>query len=451
MNTIIVGGGLVGATLAERLAREEHNVTVVERDTERARELAASLDVHVIPGNGATAPVLRRAGIEDAELLIAITDSDETNMVVGLLGATLFHVPRIVVRLRDNTHAEGFELIAGERKVDYVRVNPEEATVDRIFSLLEVPGAVDVASFLGGRLLIAGFRITENSEFAGLEVSTHMKLLFPDTPTLVAAVHRGDDWIIPHAGEEFRVGDIIYFAVPREELDHIVALVGSPPPKGHRVMIAGAGSIGIALARRLEKAGVPTVLVEESADLAEKASEVLDKTFVVRGKPTERECLVEENIERVSTFVAVTGDHEVNLVSSLLAKRLGASRAFALVDNPALVNLIGEVGIDAIISPRALAVGMISQHVRRGRVHAGSALIEEEVDVVEVEVDEKSPLISGTIEKLDLPKGVLVIAVRRGDRLWVPQGQDRLEPGDQALLITATDGAKHLDEYLARD
>jgi trk/ktr system potassium uptake protein len=448
MNILIVGGGLVGSTLAAKLARDGHDVTLVETEGAKVRDLQTRLDVQLVEGNGATAPVLRRAGVEEADLLVATTDSDEANMTVGLLATTLFHVRRVVVRLRDPGHAEGFQLLSREHPDQHVRLNPEAAAVDRIFSLLEVPGAVDVVSFLGGRVVLAGFRISPASDFAGLLLS-HMKLLFPATPTLVTAIQRDDEWIIPHGNEEIQAGDLIYFSIAREELSDVASLVGAAADGRRHVMIAGAGRIGLEVARRLEAVGRETVLIEADATLARRAEEVLERTLVVHGEVTDRALLEEEDIERVSTFVAVTPDHEINLVSSLLAKRLGAGRAFALVDNPALANLIGDVGIDAVISPRLLAVGLILQHIRRGRVRLVAALLEDKVEAIEAEAVPGSRLTSGPLASLGLPRGAIVAALRRGDRLLLPGGADQVEPGDQVLIITTTEKAARLDAFLS--
>jgi trk system potassium uptake protein TrkA len=448
MNILIVGGGLVGSTLAAKLAHDGHDVTLVETESAKVRDLQTRLDVQLVEGNGATAPVLRRAGVEETDLLVATTDSDEANMTVGLLATGLFHVGRVVVRLRDPGHAEGFQLLSRGRPDSHVRLNPEAAAVDRIFSLLEVPGAVDVVSFLGGRVVLAGFRISPASDFAGLLLS-HMQLLFPATPTLVTAIQRDDEWIIPHGDEEIRAGDLIYFSIAREELRDVASLVGAAADDRRHVMIAGASRIGLEVARRLEAAGMETVLIEADAALARRAEEVLERTVVIHGQVTDRTLLEEEDIERVATFVAVTPDHEVNLVSSLLAKRLGAGRAFALVDNPALANLIGDVGIDAVISPRLLAVGLILQHIRRGRVRSVAALLEDKVEAIEAEAVPGSRLTSGPLAAVGLPRGAIVAAALRGDRLLLPRGADRVEPGDRVLVITTTEKAPRLDAFLS--
>lgn len=448
MNVVIVGGGLVGSTLAGKLSRDGYDVTLVEQDPTMVADLSEHLDVQVIVGNGAGAAVLRRAGIEEAELLVATTDSGEVNMVVGMLGTSLFHVPRVVVRLRDPELAEGFELISKDHRGDYVRVDPEAAAVDRVMALLEVPGAVDLVSFFEGRVLLVGFRMSPSADFVGLTLA-HIRLMFPATAALVAAIHRGDDWIIPNGDEEIRAEDLVYFAVVRSELGNVLTLMDSTPEAQRKVMIAGAGRIGLALARRLEMGPGQVVVVEASRERAREAEAVLERALVICGPVTDRSLLDEEDIARVSTFVALTPDHEVNLVSSLLAKRLGAKRAFAMVDNPALANLIGEIGIDAVISPRSLAVGLMLQHIRRGRIRSAATLLEDKIEVIEAEALPGSRLTSATLAELGLPRGVLVAARARGDELLMPQGGDRIQAGDEVLILATSDRAKALDHFLS--
>ncbi len=448
MNIAIVGAGRVGQTLAEKLARDGHDVSLIESDSAKVRALSETLDVQLIEGNGATAPILRRAGIEKANLVVAVTDHDEVNMVVGLLASFAFNVPRILVRLRDADHAEGFDLIGQDHPGEHVWVNPDVAAVDRIASLLEVPGAVDVVSFMDGELIVAGFRIGSQSDFVGVRVSD-LNLLFAATPTLAVAIHRNDDWIIPHGGEEITIGDLVYFAIAREHLDDVLPLVGAPKDDRRTIMIAGAGPIGLELARRLEAGDVRTVLIESDAELAQEASEQLNDALVVKGHATDQALLEEEDIERVSTFVAVTPDHETNLVGGLLAKRLGAGRAVVLVDNPALVDLVGEIGIDAIISPRLLVIGLALQHIRGGRVRTVAQLLEDRIEIVEAEVGKRSTLAKGTLSEIKLPRGVLVAALKRGDRLLVPRGADQVEPGDRVLLISTAENASKLADFLS--
>ena len=448
MNIAIVGAGRVGQTLAEKLARDGHDVSLIESDAAKVRALSETLDVQLIEGNGATAPILRQAGIEKANLVVAVTDHDEANMVVGLLASFAFNVPRIVVRLRDADHAEGFDLISQDHPGEHVWVNPDMAAVDRIASLLEVPGAVDVVSFMDGDLVVAGFRIGAQSDFVGVRVSD-LNLLFAATPTLAVAIHRNDDWIIPHGGEVIAIGDLVYFAIAREHLGDVLPLVGAPKDDRRTIMIAGAGPIGLELARRLEAGDGRTVLIESDEKLAQEASEQLNETLVVMGHATDRALLEEEDIDRVSTFVAVTPDHETNLVGGLLAKRLGAGRAVVLVDNPALVDLVGDIGIDAIISPRVLVIGLALQHIRGGRVRTVAQLLEDRIEIVEAEVGKRSTLAKGTLSDIKLPRGVLIAALKRGDRLLVPRGSDQAEPGDRVLLITTSENASKLADFLS--
>ena len=448
MTIVIVGGGLVGSTLAEKLSRDGHDVALVETDPALIRDLSERLDAQVVHGSGSSTRVLREAGIEKASLVVATTASDEVNMVVGLLAAERFHVPRTVVRLRDPDHAESFARLCERCEGEHVVVNPEAAAVERILSLLEGPGALDVVSFFDDQLLVAGFRIPETSELAGLLVS-HIDLLFAGTATLVAAIHRADEWIIPHGEEEIRARDLVYLAFPRAELEPILALIGPVESRGQHVMVAGAGRFGIELVRRLEGHARRVVLVEEDPAQARDAAEKLGETLVVCGSLTDQEVLEEEEIEHVSTFVATSDDNETNLVSALLAKRLGARRAFALLDVPGLAELIGEIGIDAVISPRLLAIGLTLQHIRGAGVHSVAALTEDRIEIVDAEAAAGSRMTSGTLREIELPRGVLLAALRRGEELLLPSGDDRVEPGDEMLFITTTEQAPKLAAYLS--
>ncbi len=456
MQILIVGGGLVGSTLAERLSQSGRDVVLIERDGELARRLMARLDVQVIEADGTLASVLRDAGIEKADVVVAMTESDEANMVVAMLSATLFEVPCMLVRLRKAGHEEGFAWIARERGRDYRAINPVSASVDRILALLVVPGAIDVAPFMDDELLVAGFRIRAGSDLAGLTVS-HMSLLFADAPTLVAAIQRGSQWIVPHGGEELRAGDIAYFAIGRADLPNVISLVRgetasrTQPGDRQRVVIAGATAIGLDLARRLEAEHVRVVMIEEDAVRAREAAEQLDDTLVVHGRATDETLLEEEEIERVSAFVAVTSDFENNLVAGLLARRLGAERAFALIDNPDLVHLIGEVAIDAIISPRLLAVSLALQHIRGVGVRSVAALLEDRIEVIEAECSAVSKLVGKELANLGLPRGVLIAALRRNGRILVPRGGDRIEAGDRVLFVTTIEEAPRISSLLSAD
>jgi trk system potassium uptake protein TrkA len=444
---LIVGGGLVGQTLAAKLAADGQDVTLVERDPIKVNELQDLLDVQVIEGNGSTARVLRQAGIESCSLVVASTDRDEVNVVVGLLAAELFHVPRVVVRVRDVDHEEGFRIAGRQHSLDYALVNPEAAAVERIATLLQVPGALDVSAFLGGDVLVAGFRIASSSDFAGLRVSD-MSLLFADAATLAVAIHRGPKWTIPDGSDVIEAGDLVYFSISRHDLGDVLALVGVVEDDRSRIIIGGASSIGLALAKRLMERGQRVVVIEDEHDRSKLAADELIPSLVIAGKVTDQGLLEENQIENVSTFVAVTEDHETNLVACLLAKRLGAGRTLALVDNPALVAMVSDIGIDAIISQRLLTIGLTMQHIRGAGVRSGAALLEDEVEIMEVEAVRGCRLTSGPLMEVKLPKGVLVAAVKRGDKLAIPGGRDTVEAGDHVLLITTSDLASKLTEYL---
>ena len=448
MRALIVGGGLVGSTLASRLSREGHDVVVIESAGGPLKALAEQLDIQTVAGNGTTVAVLRDAGIEDCDVLFACTSSDEANMVAALIGSTIFHVPRVVARLRELDHQASFRAIAERLAGEHVSLNPDMAAVEKVISLLPVPGALDIAPFLDGRLLVAGFPIRPGSDFDGLLFS-HMRLLFPSAPVLIVAVCRGDVWLIPRGDDEIRAGDTVYFALDPAEMDNVLSLLGLRRAVERRVMIAGATRIGLALAARLEQDGIPVTLIEERDEAARHAAATLSDVLVIRGVPTNQELLGEEGVERAAAFVACTDSHQHNVVASLVARRLGAGHTFALVDDPGLADLVGDLGIDAIISPRLLTVGLALHFARRGRVRAAAAFIEDFVEAVEVDVSSDSQLTRATIAELGLPRGVIVAAALRGERLLVPTGSDRIAAGDRVLLVAAVEDARTLDALLA--
>lgn len=449
MQIVIVGGGRVGTTLADKLSQEGHDVTLLEQDPQAVAELSDALDVRVVEGNGATAEALRRAGAEGAQLLLATSDSDEVNFVAGRVAASMLRVGTVVVRLRDPAHEEAFRALSSGDDAHVVCVNPEAAAVEKIVSLLELPGASDVEAFMDGQLLVAGFRILDTSEFADRPVSD-MGLFFAGTPSLVAAIQRGDEAMVPHGEESIRVGDLVYFAIARPELEGVLELMGAGEAPRRRILVAGATRLGLAVARRLHGLGRSLTLLEADPRAAGRAVEHLPAgVHVAKGSATSQRLLEEYEIESADAFVALTPDYETNLVAGLLARRLGAKRAFALVDNPALADLIGETAIDAPISPRLLAIGLINRHVPRGgSLLSVAAILGDRVEVIEAEAVKGSRITAGPLAELGLPRGLLVAALRRGGRLRVPQGTDRVEPGDRLLLIATTEQTKKVGDVL---
>jgi trk system potassium uptake protein TrkA len=304
-----------------------------------------------------------------------------------------------------------------------------------------------VVSFFDGQLLVAGFHIKPESEFSGLLLS-HLRLLFPATPMLVVAIRRNGSWRVPFGDDEIRAGDLVYFAMDPNELDNVLVLLGQHRGAERRVMIAGATRIGVRLARRLEEDGVSVVLIDARRDACDRAAAELDDTLVIHGSPTDRELMTEEGAERAEGFVACTDRHEENVVACMLAGRLGAAHTFAVVDNPALAELTGDLGIDAIISPRLLSVSLALQFARKGKITAVAALLEDSVEVFQVEAIEGSRLVRSPLSGLGLPRGILVVAVQRGERIFIPGGDDRIEPGDQVVVVTTARTASRLDDVL---
>jgi trk system potassium uptake protein TrkA len=302
-------------------------------------------------------------------------------------------------------------------------------------------------SFFDGSLLIAGFHIQPKSEFAGLLLS-HLRLLFPATPMLVVAIRRDGRWRVPYGDDEIQAGDLVYFAMDPPELDNVLVLLGLRRAVERRVMIAGATRVGIGLARRLEEKHVPVTLVDDRRPECDRAAAELGDTLVIHGSPTDRDVLREEGADRVEGFVAVTDRHEENVVACLLAGRMGAAHTFALVDNSALSGLVGELGVDTIISPRLLSVSLALHFARKGKVKSVAALLEDSVEVFEIEAVKGSRLVGRPLSELGLPRGMLLVAVRREGRIFIPGGSDAVEPGDHVIVAATAENAHRLDDFL---
>jgi trk system potassium uptake protein TrkA len=275
-----------------------------------------------------------------------------------------------------------------------------------------------------------------------------MKLLFATNPTLAVAIERGGKWIVPGGMEKIQISDLVYFAIARDELHDVLSLVGVAPQKRGRTVVAGASSIGLALAKRLESADRRVVLIEEDPVAARRAADELHHVLVIRGRATDQSLLEDEEIELASTFVSVSDDHESNLVSGLLARRLGAGRSIVLIDNPAMASMVGDIGIDAIISQRLLTIGLILQQIRGGGVRSGATLLGDAVEIMEVEAERGSRITSAPLKDLSLPRGVLVAALHRGEDLVMPKGSDQIAEGDRLVIAVMSDLVGKLTEFL---
>ncbi|GAB4376291.1 MAG: Trk system potassium transporter TrkA [Acidobacteriota bacterium] len=439
---VIVGAGVVGYTSAQRLSAEGHDVVLIERDEDAATEISDKLDIQVVVGNGCSLAVLREAELERADLLLAVTNSDEVNMITALIAGSQFQVETKVVRLRSQEYLDNISELAALWHGRTFGISPDRVAAERIVALLGVPHAVDVADVLEHRLQVTGFRVPRGCPIAGRTLAD-VRRDHPEATFLLAAIYRGDRAFLPRGDTRLEVGDVAYFAVRPEEAAAVARLLGFPEVRADRVVIGGGGRIGRLVARVALERGLRVAIIRRNRAEAERLAVEMPRALVLGGDITREEILLEAGIDG-ATFVAVTNSQEVNLLSSVQARQLGAERVITLVDSPTYVGLAEAAGIHASVSPRLASVGEILKFVRGLHVEEVQSLPFEKIEVSTVDVDDSSPLAGRPLRELGIPQGVLVAAVLDGDRVIVPDGETVIRPGSKAVLFSTAESAARL-------
>ncbi len=366
MKIIILGAGQVGGTLAEQMADEAFDITLVDIDGARLRALRDRLDIQTEEGMASHPDVLRRAGADDAEMLIAVTSSDEVNMVACQVGHTMFRTPTKIARVRAAAYHEHEGFFSREHMPIDVLINPEEMVTDEIEGLLEFPGALQVLDFADGRLQLVAVRARRGGPLVhqGLDVLPEH---IPGVSTRVVAIFRRGRAIVPSGSTVIEDGDEVFFIAARRHIPAIIAELGRSETAHKRIVIAGGGNIGSRLARSIEQR-YSVKLIERGRERSERLSEQLGRTVVLHGDATDKELLLDENIDQTDVFCALTDDDEANIMSSMLAKQLGAGHVMTLIGKPAYVDLVQGGQIDVAISPQQATISTLLSHVRRGDV-----------------------------------------------------------------------------------
>jgi trk system potassium uptake protein TrkA len=437
MNILILGAGQVGTTAAYSLAREEANeVTIVDRDPEVLRELQDRLDVRTVVGNAAYPSVLERAGAKNADMIIALTDSDESNMIACQIAHTLYKVPTKIARIRASAYADRPELF-GENAIPVdVAVSPEALVTEHIEQLVHFPGALQVLEFAEGRVRLVATRAELGGALIGHPLS-ELPHHIPNVDCRVVAIYRGGRGIIPDGSTVVEEGDEVFFIAASKDIRTVLSEMRKLDDPVRRVVIAGGGNIGFRLARALEKTN-QVKLIERGFEQARRISEDLDRTVVLHGDAADEELLLEENIDSADVFVAVTNSEEANILSSLLAKRLGARKVLALINRPAYAELVEAGSIDIAISAKEITLGTLLAHVRRGdvvKVHSLRRGAAEAIEAVAHGSARKSRVVGRTIEEIRLPRGAAINAIVRGDRVMMAHHDTLIEEDDHVILF----------------
>jgi trk system potassium uptake protein TrkA len=439
MKILILGAGQVGRTAAANLAREPANeVTVIDTDEQVLRDLQDRIDVRAVAGNASYPSVLESAGIADTDILVAVTSSDEVNMVACQIAQTLYRTPTRIARIRAAEYTSRPQLFAeGALAVD-VWISPEELVTDYIAHLLSNPGALQVVDFADGRVQLAGVRARAD----GLLVGKPLRILrehLPGTDVRVAAIYR-EGRLIPAAGDTvIAEHDEIFFVAARADVAKMLAELRRRESPVRKLVIAGGGNIGLRLARTLEQTH-QIKLIERDPRRARRASEILQNAIVLQGDSADEELLIEENIDSADVFAALTNSDEANVMSAMLAKRLGARRVMALVNRAAYGELMEDRNIDVVISPQTITLGSLLAHVRRGdvvRVHSLRRGAAEAIEVAVHGAADRSHVIGRRVEDVDLPAGASIIAIARGEHVIMAHHDTLIETDDHLIVFLA--------------
>ena len=424
MKIIILGAGQVGSSVAENLVSEANDITVVDTEIPRLQSLQDRLDLRTVAGNGALPSVLRQAGTADADLLIAVTASDQTNLCACRTAATLFHTPTKIARLRSADYTDTPSLLdANNFAVDF-SICPEQIVTDYIVKLIEFPEALQVLEFAQGLVSLVAVRAVEDGPLIGhplADIREHM----PQLDARVAAVYRRDQPIIPEGSTVIEVGDEVFILAATQDIRAAMSELRRIDKPCRRMMIAGGGNIGFRLADATQK-GYSVKLVERDERRAKFLGSNLEETLVLQGDGTDEALLIAESIEDMDFFLALTNDDESNIMAALLAKGLGARRVLALINRRAYVDVVQSDRIDIAISPALVSIGSLLAHVRQGDVSAVHSLRRGAAEALELVVHgnpSSSRVIGKRVDQLDLPKGVTLGAIVRGLREGVGDGE----------------------------
>ncbi len=438
MRIVVLGAGQVGASVAESLVSEQNDITVVDIDAPRLRALQDRLDLRIVQGNASHPSVLKEAGVEDADLLIAVTQSDETNLVACKLASRMFNVPRRVARVRASDFLEN-ELVLGHEGFDVdLAICPEQVLTDYLVKLVEFPEALQVLDFADGRVSLVAVRAFLGGPLVGRPIR-EIRRHIPQVDTRIVAVFRQDKALIPEGDTVIEAGDEVFCLASSRDIRQVMQELRRMARPVRRVMIAGGGNIGLRLAHALER-DYEVKVIEHNKRRSELLAERVERALVLSGDATDEALLGEENVAEMDLFIAVTNDDENNIMSALLAKRMGARRVVALINRRSYVDLVQSAQIDIAISPAQATIGKLLAHVRRGDVVAVHSLRRGAAEALEAVVhgDRASCRVTGRrIEEIELPPGTLIGAVVRGDEVLMAHHDTPIEAEDHVIVFVS--------------
>lgn len=437
MKIVILGGGQVGGTLAENLVGEDNDITVVDTDLARLTELSETNDIRTVQGYASHPRVLRNAGVEDADMLIAVTPSDETNMMACQIAYTLFKTPQRIARIRSEAYIDFKDRLFHKDDVPVEHIiSPEQQVTHYIKRLVDYPGALQVMEFAGGRASLVAVKAYYGGKLVGHAISS-LKEHMPNVETRVAAIFRQGKAIKPMGTTIIEAGDEVFFITDTRYVRMVMEEMQKLEHQYRRVMIAGGGNVGAGLARMLEE-NHHVKLIEHNSERAEMLNEQLRHTTILQGDASDARLLSDEHIEDVDVFIAVTNDDEANIMSAMLAKKMGAKKTMVLIQRQAYVDLVQDNVIDIAISPQRATVSALLSLIRKGDIVNAYSLRKGAAEAIEAIAhgDEKTSKVVGKIiSEIKLPPGTTIGAIVRGHEVMIAHDDTMLQADDHVILF----------------
>ena len=451
MKVIICGAGQVGWQIARHLSGERNDVTVVDNDPKLVRRATDTLDVQGVVGFASYPDVLDRAGASDAEMIIAATHSDEVNMVTCQVAHSVFGINRKIARLRSQAYLTAIysDLYRRDHMPIDVVISPEREVAAAALQRLSAPAAFDTELFIDGTAQLLGIALEADCPVLNTPLR-QLTDLFSTLRAVVVCVRREGTLFAPDAADQLFAGDEAYVFAHADDVSRTMEVFGKTMRKQERVVLVGGGNVGLAVARALEKrtTRVRAKVIERNRQCAEQAAEALERTIVLHGDGLDVALLSEAGVARADAMLAVTDDDKTNMLTAVRAKAEGCPYAIALINDPTLVPMMGPLGIDAYINPRATTVSSILRHIRHGRVRSVYSIGDADAEIIETEVLSTSPLAGKKINEIDFPEGVLIGSVRKGSETMRPVGQTRIDEGDVIAIFALTKDVPEVERLM---
>ena len=454
MKTIICGAGEVGYSIADKLTNENFEVTVIDESQERLNKISENLDAKIIKGVPSLPSVLIKAGAKDCEIIIAVTKSDEMNMITCQISYSLFNIPKKIARIRQQDYLKGeWQSLYTKNNlpIDAI-ISPEEEVAKALHRRLISPGTIDMVELSEKRLKLIGFKCEKNFSHLGLSVR-ELSEKFPNYLANILFIFRKDKKFVVNSSTIIEPNDLIYMVVETDNLSDVLKEFGHEELQAKKVVIIGGGNIGFSLAQFIESSNsnISTELIEANKSRAEFLASNLNRVTITHGDGLDNQILEEVNISEAGYCIAVTEDDEVNILSSLLAKRAGANQCMTLINNSTYSSLLTSIGVDITIDPKIITISKILEKVRSGRIRSDYSIGEGFGEVIEAEVISNSLLCNKNIKDISLPKGIRVGSIFRNDRIIIPNSETIFNENDDVVFFAETNCIKKLEQILSID